>query len=120
MLWGSGWDNYRQLMRLLLAAIVLCFYPACIQAGSAVGKVSSILLANNSNAVLFRLDVEIEDSPRCNKEERFAIDLRQFGGGALYTALLEAKGHGYTVSVTGLNTCSVQLESEGVKNIEFR
>jgi hypothetical protein len=107
-------------MRILILVAVLNVFPPALQAGTAVGKVSTILLANNSNAVLFRLDVEIEDSPRCNKEERFAIDLRQVGGGALYNALLDAKAHGYTVSVTGLNTCSVQLESEGVKNIEFR
>jgi hypothetical protein len=107
-------------MRSLIVVILIQFAPPYAAAGEAVGKVSSILLANNSNAVLFRLDAEIEDSPRCNKEERFAIDLRQIGGNALYTALLEAKSHGYTVSVTGLNTCSVQLESEGVKNIEFR
>lgn len=108
------------MTRLLITAALFLFSPSGTQAGTAVGKVSSILLANNSNAVLFELDVKIEDSPRCNKEERFAIDLRQVGGGALYNALLDAKAHGYIVSVTGLNTCSVQLESEGVKNIEFR
>lgn len=102
-----------------LSVMLLTGFSA-VQAGEAVGKVNSILLANNSNAVLFNLDTEIDGSPRCNKQERFAIDLRQAGGGALYAALLEAKSHGYTVAVTGLNTCSVQLESEGVKNIEFR
>ena len=103
---------YRQLM--LLCAV---FCSGQVYAGSAVGKITNIHVADNSVYVLFMLDSDISNTPRCNEKGRFSISLRKPGGSAAYTAILEAKREGYQVRVEGLNTCSNDLRSEDIRNI---
>lgn len=88
-----------------------------VYAGNASGKVSSIQLSNNSSTVLFSTGSVIDKTPRCNTLNLFAIDLKQAGGSAMYTLLLDARRYDYVISVTGLNTCSVYFEAEAVKTI---
>ncbi|MBI3562348.1 MAG: hypothetical protein HY080_11615 [Gammaproteobacteria bacterium] len=86
-------------------------------AGNAVGKITSITVADNSASILFKLDAPITDTPRCNETNRFSINLMKPGGMAAYIALLQAKQQNYRVTVTGLNTCSNEWMSEDSKNI---
>jgi hypothetical protein len=103
--------------RVLL--IVLLLFPAVAFAGSASGRVTSIFVANDSAVVLFKLDGELRDSPRCNESGRFAIQTAKKGGANVYRAILEAKARGYTVVVKGLNTCATNWKSEDVRNLEI-
>lgn len=99
--------------------VALCI-PHVAFAGSGSGRVTSIFIANDTSVVLFKLDGPLEDSPGCNKGERFAIQTAGQGGRNLYRAVLEAKAHDYTIAVKGLNTCVYEWKSEDVKNIEIR
>ncbi|TQV85716.1 hypothetical protein FKG94_02415 [Exilibacterium tricleocarpae] len=108
----------RRVVWLLLAAAFSG--AAWVEAGVAEGQVASIHIANHAGYVLFDLDAEIKNSPRCNTRRKFAIDLGKPGGRAAYSALLEAKRGSFKVSVVGLNTCGVHLESEGVKTLEVQ
>lgn len=102
----------------LLALLLFC-YTGAAMAGSAVGRVATITVANDNYAVLFQLDKPIEDSPRCNESRRFSIHLKKPGGMASYMALLAAKQQGYTVLIDGMNNCSNEQKSEDVKAITF-
>jgi len=93
------------------------FFSNVALSGDAVGKITNIFVADNSVYVLFKLNSEINDTPRCNEEKRFSISLRKPGGRATYTAILEAKREGYEVTVKGLNTCINEWKSEDIKNI---
>ncbi|HEX7026324.1 MAG TPA: hypothetical protein VF268_03725 [Gammaproteobacteria bacterium] len=44
--------------------------------------------------------------------------MRKAGGDVM--ALLEAKAHQYVLTVTGLNTCILQVGAEGVKYLELK
>jgi len=99
---------------------VLLLLPIAGLAGTASGRVTSIYSANDSPAVLFMLDGELQDSPHCNKSGRFAIDTSKTGGANVYRALLEAKARGYSVAATGLNTCAIEWKSEDLRNLEIR
>lgn len=104
-------------IRLLLLAL-LC-YSGTVVAGSAVGRIATVTVANDNYAVLFQLDKPIENTPRCNESKRFSIHLQKPGGMASYMALLDAKQQGYTVVVDGLNNCSNEWKSEDVRSITF-
>ncbi|MBI1423407.1 MAG: hypothetical protein GC149_08080 [Gammaproteobacteria bacterium] len=104
------------MVRLILpVALFVCVEMA--SAGNAVGRVGAITVANDSHAVLFQLDREIDNTPRCNESKRFSIHLQKPGGMAAYMALLSAKQHGYTVLIEGLNNCANEWKSEDVKTI---
>jgi hypothetical protein len=49
---------------------------------------------------------------------RAGLDMRKAGGDVM--ALLEAKAHQYVLTVTGLNTCILQVGAEGVKYLELK
>jgi hypothetical protein len=102
-----------------ILSLFLLAYAGAVMAGSAVGRVSTITVANDSYAVLFQLDNPIENTPSCNEAKRFSINLQKPGGMAAYMALLEAKQQGYTVLVEGLNNCSNDWKSEDAKTITF-
>lgn len=102
--------------KILGIFIGLCFCGVSY-AGNSTGKISSIYVADDSDAVLFALSSPIERTPRCNEAERFSINIRKPGGMAAYQAILEAKSQGYEVSVEGLNTCVNEWKSEDIKNI---
>ena len=106
------------MYKLIIVLITLSFSNSVLS-GNATGKITSILVADNSFNVLFMLNSEIEDTPRCNEEKRFSISLRKPGGVAAYTAILEAKKENYEVSVEGLNTCVNEWKSEDIKNIKL-
>lgn len=101
-------------MIFMLTALFYCGYAL---AGTAVGKVTSVYVADGSSAILFKLDAPITDTPRCNEAKRFSISLIKPGGMASYRAILEAKREQYKVSVEGLNTCGNEWKSEDVKDI---
>lgn len=105
----------KQLL-ILFASLYFCNFAI---AGNATGKISSIYVATDSNAVLFTLTSPIVRSPRCNERERFSINITKPGGLSAYNAILEAKSQGYTVTVEGLNTCISEWKSEDIKNIEL-
>ena len=87
--------------------------------GNATGKITTIFVADNSFYVLFMLNSNINNTPRCNEEKRFSLSLQKPGGFAAYTAILEAKKEGYEVNVEGLNTCANEWKSEDIKNIKL-
>jgi hypothetical protein len=104
-------------MTRVVFVLTALLYSGLALAGTATGKVTSIYVADGSNAVLFKLDATIEDTPRCNEAQRFSINLIKPGGMAAYRAILEAKRDGYEVSVEGLNTCGNEWKSEDIKQI---
>lgn len=104
-------------MKTLVTSIAaLCLAQGAL-AGSATGKITTITVADHAIAVLFALAAPIEGTPRCNESQRFSLNLKKPGGRAAYMALLEAKQHGYTVRVEGLNTCANEWKSEDSKSI---
>ena len=110
----------QRLARYPLRILALMYSVASpLHAGTATGHITGIQVNNYSHAVLFRLNTEIDRTPKCNLRKQFAIDLTQIGGDALYRLLLDARRAGYVVTVTGLNTCAVHYESEGVKTLEI-
>lgn len=106
-------------MLKIVVSILMLSFSNYVLSGSATGKVSSVLVSDNTLSVLFTLDTEIEDTPRCNERKKFSILLRKPGGAAAYTAILEAKKEGYEVHVEGLNSCSNDWKSEDLKSIEM-
>lgn len=104
-------------MNRFIVMLIASLYCGVSFAGSGVGKVTRIFVADGSSAVLFKLDSAIEDTPRCNENKRFSINLHKPGGMAAYRAILEAKREGYRVTVEGLNTCSNEWKSEDVEDI---
>lgn len=104
-------------MSFRLLTLLLIFATNTAFAGSAVGHVTRVTVANDNYAVLFQLDKPIDNTPRCNEYKRFAIHLKKPGGMAAYMALLEAKQQSYTIEVEGLNNCSNDWKSEDVKTI---
>jgi hypothetical protein len=113
---GTCRFDFSRTLLLLLAGLATSI--TSVQAGDASGHINYIQLTNNSNAVLFSLNRNIEKTPNCNARKLFAIDLLQTGGNAMYQLLLEARRYGYLLNVSGLNTCAVHFEAEGVKSIE--
>ena len=107
------------MLKRIFLILVLAF-PAVALAGSASGRVSRIYTANDSPVVLFAVEGGLHDTARCNESGRFAILTTKKGGSNVYRAILEAKVRGYTVVVTGLNTCSNDWKSEDVRNVEIR
>lgn len=101
----------------LIIALFTLVYSSLVYSGEATGRITTILVADNSYSILFKLSSEINATPRCNEGNRFSISLRKPGGIAAYTAILEAKKEGYEVNVTGLNTCTNEWNSEDTKNI---
>lgn len=104
-------------MHKLIIGLAALIYSGAAIAGSATGKIATVLVADGAAAVLFTLTSELSDTPRCNEARRFSIDLRKPGGVAAYMAILEAKRQGYIVSVEGLNTCTNEWKSEDIKNV---
>jgi hypothetical protein len=88
--------------------------------GSVAGKVTELRAAVNTPAVLFRVNAEIKDTPKCNEWEMLAVDLSKIGGDAMLQLVKLAKEHDYTVEVTGLGTCGGHWKSEDVKEITIR
>ena len=106
------------MFRYILSGLLFA-YTSTVFAGNAVGRVGTITIANDSHAVLFQLDREIDNTPRCNESKRFSIHLQKPGGMAAYMALLSAKQQGYTVLIEGLNNCANEWKSEDIKTITF-
>lgn len=104
-------------MHKIVIALGILISSGATVAGSATGKVATIFVADNSSAVLFTLSSQIENTPRCNEEQRFSLDLSKPGGMAAYMALLEAKRESYEVRVAGLNTCANEWKSEDIKSL---
>lgn len=102
-----------------LLFLLLCSYAGIANAVTAVGRVATITVANNSFVELFQLDKPIENSPRCNESQRFSNHLQPPSGIAAYLALLAAKQQGYTVLNEGTNISSNECKSEDVRTITF-
>jgi hypothetical protein len=88
-------------------------------AGTGQGVVGSIQASPTSPYVMFDFTTPMRGTHRCNRSERFAIDLRGIGGHASYETLLLAKSEKLTVSVQGLGTCNIH-DAENVKTIEVQ
>ncbi|MBN1378877.1 MAG: hypothetical protein JXA04_06545 [Gammaproteobacteria bacterium] len=107
-------------MRTIFLSGLLMVAADCLAGGTATGKVIEIRAATNTPAVLFMVDAELTDTPKCNEWEMLAIDLSKIGGDAMLQLVKLAKEHAYTIEVTGLGTCSVHWKSEDVKEITIR
>jgi len=110
------YNKGNNVYKLILLLATLLFSISAFS-GTSKGKITNIYVADNSFFVLFKLDSDIKDTPRCNEQKRFSISLGKPGGMAAYTAILEAKRNNYVVSVKGLNTCVNEWKSEDIKNI---
>jgi len=56
-------------------------------AGTALGHITLIKVANDYYAVLFQLDKPITGSPHCNESQQFSIHLQKPGGMAARTRM---------------------------------
>ena len=84
-------------------------------AGQGSGRVVMVQLATHSKIVVFALDGENKEPPRCNETNRYAVNLSEPGGEVIFQSLLAAKRHGYRVRVTGLGTCRNEWKAEDTK-----
>jgi hypothetical protein len=106
-------------MRQLLALIILVSINAPAFAGTGAGLVRSIWASPTSPYIMFDFTTPMRSTHRCNRSERFSIDLRGIGGRASYETLLMAKTEKLAVSVQGLGTCNIH-DAENVKIIEVQ
>jgi hypothetical protein len=106
-------------MRQLSVLIMLVSMTSTVSAGTGQGVVRSIQASPTSPYVMFDFTTPMRGTHRCNRSERFAIDLRGIGGRASYETLLLAKSEKLTVSVQGLGTCNIH-DAENVKTIEVQ
>jgi len=106
-------------MRQLLSIILLLGTTATASAGTGEGLVRSIWASPTSPYVMFDFTTPMRSTHRCNRSERFSIELRGIGGRASYETLLLAKREKLTVSVQGLGTCNIH-DAENVKIIEVQ
>lgn len=100
-------------------ALVLIFTSSTAFAGTAIGHVTAIIVANNKHTVLFKVNTTIHNSPRCNETGQFALHLDKPGGMATYMALLAAKQKNFTVMVDGTNSCSGNWKSEDLRALRL-
>lgn len=91
-----------------------------IAGGGVTGKITEMRAAANTSAVIFKVNQDIDGTPKCNEWEMLAVDLSKVGGEAMLQLVKLAKEHSYTVEVTGLGTCSGHWKSEDVKEITIR
>lgn len=106
-------------MRYLPGIILSMSIASTAFAGTGQGVVRSIQASPTSPYVMFDFTTAMRGTHRCNRSERFAIDLRGIGGRASYETLLLAKSEKLTVSVQGLGTCNIH-DAENVKTIEVQ
>ena len=107
-------------MKYYLCLVLCSLFVKMGMAGEALGLVTTIQVADDSHAILFRLDSEIKGTPRCNETGQFALSLRKYGGMASYMLLLEAKRERYEVRVEGLNSCGNHWKSEDILDIQIK
>lgn len=100
-----------------LAAIALSVGALVATAGTGTGKIDTIWVANNATFIMFSVTEPLEDSPRCNETNRFAINLLAPGGEAVYRSLLAAKEQGWSVKAMGLNTCRQHFKAEDLREL---
>ena len=106
-------------MRHLSAMLLMMSISSTAFAGSGEGVVRNIWASSTSPYVMFDFTTPMRKSHRCNRSERFSIDLRGIGGRASYEILLLAKSEKLVVSVEGLGTCNIH-DAENVKIIEVQ
>ena len=106
-------------MTIRFLPLLLMLTSSTAFAGTAIGRVTSITVSNNSDTVLFQINKPIHNTPRCNATGQFALHLKKPGGMAAYMALLEAKKHSYTVLIDGMNNCSGNWQSEDIRTIKL-
>lgn len=106
-------------MSIRFLPLLLMLTSTTAFAGTAIGRVTSIIVANNHDTVLFQVNKPIHNTPHCNATGQFAIHLSKPGGMAAYMALLAAKQHGYTIMVEGINQCSGKWQSEDIRTIRL-
>lgn len=106
-------------MHIRFLPLLLLLASSTAFAGTAIGHITSIIVANNHDTVLFQVNTPIHNTPRCNATGQFAIHLNKPGGMASYMALLAAKQHGYTVMLDGMNQCSGNWQSEDLRTIRL-
>lgn len=100
-------------------AFTLFLISSSAFAGTAIGHITSIIVADNRDTVLFKLNTPIHNTPSCNETGQFALHLNMPGGMATYMALLAAKQHGYTVMVDGTRSCSGNWNSEDLRTLRL-
>ena len=98
---------------------LLMFITSTAYAGTAIGHVGAVIVANNHDTILFHMNTSIHNTPSCNETGQFAIHLDKPGGMATYMALLAAKEKGYTVMVDGMNSCSGNWKSEDLRTLRL-
>jgi hypothetical protein len=106
-------------MRFLSAMLLMTSISSTAFAGTGEGVIRSIWASSTSPYVMFDFTTPMRRTHRCNRSERFSIDLRGIGGRASYEILLMAKSEKLTVSVEGLGTCNIH-DAENVKSIEVQ
>lgn len=104
-------------MRTILLILAMIAIP--VTASEWTGKVVSMEVVLPSPVVLFQLSGELEDTPRCNKRQSYALDTSMPGGGITFELLKSALESGRTVSAKGLNTCTVHGKAEAVKSVKI-
>ncbi|MEJ2361750.1 MAG: hypothetical protein P8Z75_10035 [Gammaproteobacteria bacterium] len=100
-------------------ALILIFTSSTAFAGTAIGHVTSIIVANNQDTVLFKVNTGIHNTPKCNETGQFAIHLDKPGGMATYMALLTAKQKGFTIMADGTRGCSGNWKSEDLRTLRL-
>ena len=96
---------------------LLMFFASVACASSSNGRVVEIRASATSNAVLFKVDGEIDGFPRCNEWDMYSIDITSAEGRAVFELVKFALLEDLTIEVNGLGACRHHWKSEDVKNV---
>ncbi len=105
-------------MRKYLFLVFFFVLPSTF-ASTAVGVVSQIRASESTDLVIFSVEGEISDAPRCNENRAYTFRLDAPGGQAILELLKLSFLEKLPVRVVGLNTCSRGYESEGVQEVSI-
>jgi len=106
------------MMRSLVLIFSILILPTTF-ASTAVGVVSQIRASESTDLIIFRVDGEVLDAPRCNESRTYIFRLGGPGGRAILELVKISLLEKMAVKVVGLNTCSRGFESEGVQEVSI-
>lgn len=105
-------------MRLLMVLCCFLLLPQAI-ASTATGVVTQIRASESTDLILFTVNGNMVDSPRCNETSTYNFRLAAPGGLTILELLKMSLINKIEINVIGLNTCSRGFKSEGVQEVSI-
>jgi len=105
-------------MRIIIL-VAFCAFVSSSLASTATGVVSQLRAAESSPLIIFKVEGEANDMPRCNESGSYSFRFDSPGGTAILEILKISMLEKRPVRVVGLNTCSRGYKSEGVQEVQL-